>query len=170
MDFAALRRHYRGCCTKEDFHYTTEQLNDLTRDQVAEFLIKRGEAILDAKEKKYGSELMRELERICLLRNVDIKWMDHIDAMDQLRQGIYLRSYGQRDPVVEYRLEGFEMFDAMIESIREDAVHMLLTIEVRTQQAPSVSRWPSPPATPPCPPAAPGRPPPPPARCAAPSR
>ena len=136
-DFAALRRHYLGwLCTKEDFHYTTEQLNDLTRDQVAEFLIKRGEAILDAKEKKYGSELMRELERICLLRNVDIKWMDHIDAMDQLRQGIYLRSYGQRDPVVEYRLEGFEMFDAMIESIREDAVHMLLTIEVRTQQAP----------------------------------
>ena len=134
-DFAALRRHYLGwLCTPADFHYTTEQLNDLTREQVADFLIQRGNTILDAKEKKYGSELMRELERICLLRNVDVKWMDHIDAMDQLRQGIYLRSYGQRDPVVEYRIEGFEMFDAMVDSIREDTVRMLLTVQIRTEQ------------------------------------
>ena len=94
-------------------------------------------------EKKYGSNIMRELERMCLLRNVDTKWMDHIDAMDQLRQGIYLRSYGQRDPVVEYRLEGFEMFDSMIDSIKEDTVRMLLTIELKIQpqqQAPVVER------------------------------
>ena len=134
-DFAALRRHYLGWLAREtDFHYTTAQLEDLTKEQIAQVLIERGEAILEAKEKKYGSPLMRELERICLLRNVDTKWMDHIDNMDQLRQGIYLRGYGQRDPVIEYRIEGFEMFDEMIESIKEDAVRMLLTVEIRTEQ------------------------------------
>ena len=134
-DFAALRRHYLGWLAREtDFHYTTAQLEDLTKEQIAQVLIERGGAILEAKEKKYGSPLMRELERICLLRNVDTKWMDHIDNMDQLRQGIYLRGYGQRDPVIEYRIEGFEMFDEMIESIKEDAVRMLLTVEIRTEQ------------------------------------
>ncbi len=134
-DFAALRRHYLGWLAREtDFHYTTAQLEDLSKEQIAQVLIERGEAILEAKEKKYGSPLMRELERICLLRNVDTKWMDHIDNMDQLRQGIYLRGYGQRDPVIEYRIEGFEMFDEMIESIKEDAVRMLLTVEIRTEQ------------------------------------
>ena len=87
--------------------------------------------ILEAKEKKYGAPMMRELERICLLRNVDSKWMDHIDNMDQLKQGMGLRGYGQHDPVTEYRVEGFQMFDEMVATIREDAVHMLLTIEVR---------------------------------------
>ncbi len=134
-DFGGLRRHYQGLlCGKEDFRYTTAELGELDKQQVTGLLLERGNKILDAKEQKYGSLLMRELERICLLRNVDIKWMDHIDAMDQLRQGIYLRSYGQRDPVVEYRFEGFEMFDAMVESIREDSVRMLLTIEIREQQ------------------------------------
>lgn len=74
---------------------------------------------------------MRELERVILLRNVDLKWMDHIDAMDDLRRGIYLRSYAQHDPVVEYRMEGFDMFDRMIDSIREDTVHMLMTVKVQ---------------------------------------
>ena len=98
-------------------------------------LYKRGMDILTAKETKYGAQTMRELERICLLRNVDSKWMEHIDNMDQLKQGMGLRGYGQHDPVVEYRIEGFAMFDEMIASIREDAVHMLLTIEIRQQNA-----------------------------------
>ena len=131
-DFAALRRHYLGwLCLKTDFHYTTAELNDLNKQDVEDMLVDRALKVLHNKEQKYGSEIMRELERICLLRNVDLKWMDHIDSMDQLRQGIYLRSYGQRDPVVEYRFEGFEMFDAMVESIRQDAIRMLLTIELR---------------------------------------
>lgn len=67
-------------------------------------------------------ETMREMERVYLLKNVDTYWMDHIDAMEQLKQGIRLRAYGQRDPVVEYRFEGFDMFDEMIASIREDTV------------------------------------------------
>ena len=131
-DFAALRRHYMNwLCLPTDFNYTAEQLNNITREEIAKTLYDRGMNILEAKEKKYGSPLMRELERVCLLRNVDSKWMDHIDNMDQLKQGMGLRGYGQRDPIVEYRLEGFAMFDEMIASIREDAVHMLLTIELR---------------------------------------
>ena len=136
-DFAALRRHYLGwLCVESDFHYTTEQLNDLKREDVENMLLERGKKILAIKEQRYGAPIMREVERICLLRNVDLKWMDHIDNMDQLRQGIALRSYGQKDPVVEYRIEGFEMFDAMVESIREDTVKMLLTVELRTPEAP----------------------------------
>ena len=135
-DFAGLRRHFMNwLCLPTDFNYTTEQLGDLTKEGIADELYKRGMDILTAKEKRYGAKTMRELERICLLRNVDSKWMDHIDNMDQLKQGMGLRGYGQHDPVVEYRIEGFAMFDEMIASIREDAVHMLLTIEIRQQNA-----------------------------------
>ena len=135
-DFAGLRRHFMNwLCLPTDFNYTTEQLSDLTKDGIADELYKRGMDILTAKEKRYGAKTMRELERICLLRNVDSKWMEHIDNMDQLKQGMGLRGYGQHDPVVEYRIEGFAMFDEMIASIREDAVHMLLTIEIRQQNA-----------------------------------
>ena len=133
-DFAALRRHYLNwLCLPTDFNYTAEQLNDLKREDVAKVLYERGMSILESKEQKYGAPMMRELERICLQRNVDSKWMEHIDNMDQLKQGMSLRGYGQRDPIVEYRIEGFAMFDEMIATIREDAVHMLLTIEVRQQ-------------------------------------
>ena len=135
-DFAGLRRHFMNwLCLPTDFNYTTEQLSELTREGIADELYKRGMDILTAKEKRYGDKTMRELERICLLRNVDSKWMEHIDNMDQLKQGMGLRGYGQHDPVVEYRIEGFAMFDEMIASIREDAVHMLLTIEIRQQNA-----------------------------------
>ena len=135
-DFAGLRRHFMNwLCLPTDFNYTTEQLGDLTKEGIADELYKRGMDILTAKEKRYGAKTMRELERICLLRNVDSKWMEHIDNMDQHKQGMGLRGYGQHDPVVEYRIEGFAMFDEMIASIREDAVHMLLTIEIRQQNA-----------------------------------
>ena len=135
-DFAGLRRHFMNwLCLPTDFNYTTDQLSEISRESIADELYKRGMDILTAKEKKYGSATMRELERICLLRNVDSKWMEHIDNMDQLKQGMGLRGYGQHDPVVEYRIEGFAMFDEMIASIREDAVHMLLTIEIRQQNA-----------------------------------
>ena len=136
-DFSALRRHYMGwLCGEQDFRYSAEELKLPKREDVGQLLVSRAEGVLNAKEQRYGSSIMRELERICLLRNVDTKWMDHIDNMDQLRQGIALRSYGQHDPVVEYRVEGFEMFDAMVESIREDTVRMLLTVELRSAEAP----------------------------------
>lgn len=79
---------------------------------------------------------MRELERVVLLKNVDSKWMDHIDAMTELRNGIGLRAYGQYDPVVEYKREGFDMFDAMIDSIREDTVRMIFLAQACTREEP----------------------------------
>ena len=131
-DFGALRRHYQGWLTTDaDFRYTVADFDNISREGIADMLYNRGMQILHAKEVRYGAPLMRELERICLLKCVDRQWMDHIDNMDQLRQGIALRGYGQKDPVVEYRIEGFDMFDQMVDSIRESSVKMLLTIELR---------------------------------------
>ena len=131
-DFGALRRHYQGWLTTDaDFHYTVADYDSLSVQGIADLLYDRGMDILNDKEQRYGPQLMRELERICLLKCVDRQWMDHIDNMDQLRQGIALRGYGQKDPVVEYRIEGFDMFDQMVDSIRESSIKMLLTIEVR---------------------------------------
>ena len=131
-DVRALRRHYLGWLTTEgDFRYTEEERRNLNRQEIADTLYNRGLQILQGKEVRYGAPMMRELERICLLRSVDRLWMDHIDNMDQLRQGISLRGYGQKDPVVEYRIEGFDMFDEMIDSIREESIKMLLRIEIR---------------------------------------
>ncbi len=134
-DLEDLRDHYLGWLAKpDDFTYSDEELDKLSQGQVEELLLERAKTIIQAKEEKYGAELMRELERAVLLRNVDTKWMDHIDAMDELRKGIYLRGYAQRDPVVEYRLEGFDMFDAMVEAIREDTTKMILTVEIRNRE------------------------------------
>ena len=131
-DFGALRRHYQGWRTTDaDFHYTVADYDSLSQKGIADLLYDRGMQILQAKEVRYGAPVMRELARICLLKCVDRMWMDHIDNMDQLRQGIALRGYGQKDPVVEYRIEGFDMFDQMVDSIRESSIKMLLTIEVR---------------------------------------
>ncbi|MBP0974328.1 MAG: SEC-C domain-containing protein, partial [Oscillospiraceae bacterium] len=87
-------------------------------------------------EEQYGEQIIRELERVVMLKVVDTKWMAHIDDMQELKRGISLRSYGQKNPVVEYRYEGFDMFDAMIESIREDTVRTLLTIQIQGAQPP----------------------------------
>ena len=137
-DVRALRRHYLGWLTTDsDFRYTEAERRNLDRNEIADMLYNRGLQILQGKEVRYGAPMMRELERICLLRNVDRMWMDHIDNMDQLRQGITLRGYGQKDPVVEYRIEGFEMFDEVIDAIREGCIKMLLCIEVKqANQAP----------------------------------
>ncbi len=134
-NITGLREHYAGVLTTpDDLVYTTDELNELKKSDITEMLTDRAMAIYAAKEAEYGSETMRELERVILLKNVDSKWMDHIDAMDELKQGIYLRSMGQRDPVVEYRFEGFAMFDEMIAAIREDTVRMILTVRLNAQR------------------------------------
>ena len=127
-----LRDYYLGwMLTDGDLRYTKEEYASLTKADVSAALAERMEEVYASREEQFGSEIMRELERVALLRNVDLKWMDHIDAMSDLKQGIYLRSYAQHDPVVEYRIEGFDMFDQMIEAIREDTVKMLMTVRVK---------------------------------------
>ncbi len=129
-----LRESLMGVITRpEDLRYTKREREDLEKKDVTDFLQKRITELYEAKEQEVTPQIMRELERVVLLKNVDIKWMNHIDAMDELKKGIYLRSMGQRDPVVEYRFEGFAMYDEMIASIREDTIRMLLTVKVRVE-------------------------------------
>ncbi|MBQ9082070.1 MAG: preprotein translocase subunit SecA [Clostridia bacterium] len=129
---AAVREKYKGLLTTdEDLVYTPDELEDVDPSAVTEMLNDRAMAILDEREHEVGAEIMRELERVILLKNVDRLWIDHIDAMEELKRGIGLRAYAQRDPVVEYRMEGFDMFDAMINEIRGDTARMILTVRLR---------------------------------------
>ena len=122
-------------CIRDRF--TPSEVENLEADYVIDEIYKKAEAIYENREKVFGSPLMRELERVVLLKNVDTKWMDHIDAMEELKRGIRLRAYAQHDPVVEYRLEGFDMFDEMIAAIREDTARMMLTLRLQVQRAPA---------------------------------
>ena len=136
-DLPALREHYMGwMITPEEFQYTAEELENLEPSYLVQKLQERAHMIYEAREKVFGEKLMRELERVILLKNVDTLWMDHIDAMEELKRGIGLRAYAQHDPVVEYRLEGFEMFDEMIATIRENTARMLLTVQIRRKEEP----------------------------------
>ena len=136
-NLVGLRDHFQGWITEEDdLEYNEEDLAALTAQDITDALIEKAKELYQAKEDEYGSEVMRELERVVLLKVVDTKWMAHIDDMNELKKGIGLRAYGQQNPVVEYRYEGFEMFDAMVDSIREDTVRMLLTVRLQKNQAP----------------------------------
>ncbi len=128
-NLTGLKDYFLGWLTSnEDFKFEQEALEELKNTQIVDELKTRAHDIYTQKEQQFGADIMRELERSSLLRNVDEKWIEHIDAMHELKRGIHLRSYAQRDPVVEYRLEGFEMFDSMIAAIQEDTVKMLLMV------------------------------------------
>ena len=134
-NITGLRDHYLGFFTEPgDLEFTADELGGMEKKDIIELLYEKAVAKYEAKEQEIGPDRMREVERVVLLRNVDSKWMDHIDAMEELRKGIYLRSYAQRDPVVEYRIEGFDMFDEMVAAIREDTVKMLLTVRLRNPE------------------------------------
>ncbi|WP_352407957.1 preprotein translocase subunit SecA [Acetoanaerobium noterae] len=111
-------------------------VEDLTKESLKEIIKNEALRLYDEKEKLVGEERMRELERIILLQVVDSKWMDHIDAMDQLRQGIGLRAIGQEDPVRAYQIEGFDMFDEMIQSIQEETLNYIYGFQVRVEAQP----------------------------------
>ncbi|MDE7035277.1 MAG: preprotein translocase subunit SecA [Eubacteriales bacterium] len=128
---------FRGLfLTPDDLRFTPAECDDLTNDALANQMKDLAHAAYDRKEAELTPHVMRELERVILLKNVDMKWMDHIDAMTELRNGIGLRAYAQHNPVDEYKREGFDMFDGMIEAIREDTVRMLFLARVRTQEEP----------------------------------
>ncbi len=128
-DFAGLRGELMGyLCTDEDFNYSDEELAALTAEDVKSMLIERAEERIHEREEAFGEQQFREVERAILLRHVDSAWMDHIDAMDDLKGNIGLQAYAHRDPVTEYRMVGADMFDAMVAEIRDKTVRMLLTV------------------------------------------
>ena len=130
-----LRELFGGWLLKEgDLVYTTEEFQSLEEEDVLNTIKQRAAELYAAREAEYSPAIMRELERVMLLKSVDINWMEHIDAMDQLKQGINLRAYGQHNPVIEYRNEGFDMFSAMTDAIREQTARAVLTVKIRKDQ------------------------------------
>ena len=117
-----------------DLWLSDEELQKLNIEQLTDMVYEKAKDVYDQKEQAFGASVMRELERVFMLRTVDEFWMDHIDAMDDLRKGIGLRAYAQTDPVVAYKEEGYEMFEAMIAAIQQETARRLFL--VRLQQAP----------------------------------
>ena len=135
-NYQSLIEYYRGwvITDEEKYKLTTDELEGMEAEEIGQHIVDDALAIFKANEELLPAETIREMERVYLLKAVDTHWMDHIDAMDQLKSGIRLRSYGQHDPVVEYRLEGFDMFDEMIENIREDTMKMMLIMPKRVYE------------------------------------
>ena len=130
-----LREYFRGwICSDTDFNYTTDQKNSITQKDVIDSLKEMAAARYEKREAEFGSDTMREMERVVLLSSVDVNWMDHIDAMDQLRQGIGLRAYGQHDPVVAYRNESADMFNAMNDEIKDRTAKLTLSVMIRREE------------------------------------
>ena len=110
---------------------TRDAVSNLSKNGLKQELKQKAVKLYEAKETEFPEpEMIREAERVILLKVIDRKWMSHIDDMDQLRQGIGLQAYGQRDPLVEYKLNGYEMFDAMTEGVREDTVKLLMHLKI----------------------------------------
>ena len=137
---AEFKNHYQGLIPdKKDYKYTADELKDINLDEWKEELINTAISIYEEKDKLFANvegmpeNAMREVEKVILLQNIDKKWMDHLDDMDELRDYIGLNSYAQRDPVAMYRIQGSEIFDQMILDIRESTVRQLLSVMPRKQ-------------------------------------
>jgi len=136
--FDEFKNHYLGLLTdKKNFVYTEEELASINKDEWREELVERAMEIYESKDALFAAKegmpenAMREVEKVILLQNVDKKWMDHLEAMDDLKEYIGLNSYAQRDPVAMYRLEGADMFDQMVDDIKEDTVRQILAVAPR---------------------------------------
>ena len=141
INVSALLTEIRNTFGSEVYEATKDFINKNSKDSISiiEELKEQSHKQYSIKEQVVGAEGLRELERVVMLKVVDQKWMDHIDSMDELKNGIGLRAYGQKDPVVQYRLEGFDMFEQMIEDIKIDVVKMLMNLrkqeEARREEA-----------------------------------
>lgn len=135
-NFQSLVDYYDGWIIRDNskYNFDMDDLEDMETDEIKKMLIDDALEIYKENEELLPEETMREMERVYLLKSVDTHWMDHIDNMEQLKAGIRLRSYGQHDPVVEYRLEGFDMFDEMIASIHEDTIKLMLRMPKRVYE------------------------------------
>ncbi|MDO5294310.1 MAG: preprotein translocase subunit SecA [bacterium] len=130
-DIASLNQELLPVIPIEPVHLTKEQLNTISKDQLIQQIKEEAVKFYEEKETEFPEpEAIREIERVILLKVIDNKWMAHIDDMDQLRQGIGLQAYGQRDPLVEYKFAGYEMFDEMIEAISMDTVRALMHVRI----------------------------------------
>ena len=138
--FDEFRNHYLGLLTdKNNFNYTTEELKSIDKEEWKEELVNRALEIYHSKDALFASvpglkeDAMREVEKVILLQNVDKKWMDHLEAMDELKEYVGLNSYAQRDPVAMYRIQGADLFDQMVDDIKEDTVRQILSVVPRPQ-------------------------------------
>ena len=133
-DLAAIRTEYLGLLTTPaDFDYSEEELRHLKKEDVIELLCQRALERYEEKEELFGTDTYREIERAVLLQNVDRNWMEHIDAMDDLKGSVGMQSYAQRDPLNVYRMEGADMFDAMVADIRSRTVRMVLSVSPKAE-------------------------------------
>ncbi|MBP5427467.1 MAG: preprotein translocase subunit SecA [Clostridiales bacterium] len=131
-DWRGIILNFEGIFLNQgEFKIDPEEQVKFTKESLKDYLVEIAIKKYEQKEEEITPELMREFERVVLLRTVDEKWMDHIDAMDQLRQGIYLRGYAQRDPVIEYKFEGFEMFEEMVKSIQEESIKIVMHSKIQ---------------------------------------
>jgi preprotein translocase subunit SecA len=136
-DFDGLRTHYKGVLTKDsDFRYSQTELNDLERDSILDLLCERILRVYKEKEELCGAEAFRETERSILLKIVDIAWMRHLDVMDDLKGSVGLQAYAQRDPITEFRVQGAELFENMIEDIRQNTARAILSLTPQLQPVP----------------------------------
>lgn len=131
-----FRNYFIGLIAGSLLELEDDELKKVDRKELGDQIKEKVHQLYAKREEELSENITRELERVVLLKEVDTKWMDHIDAMDELKKGITLRSYGQKDPVVEYRIEGFDMFDEMIAGIREETVKILLLAPFRKPNAP----------------------------------
>lgn len=131
-DYSGLIEYCTGFFAPEG-RLSQAELEKLSREELQEELLKAAEEAYDSREVLFGEASMRELEKVVMLKVVDGKWMEHLDHMDMLREGIGLRAYGQRDPLIEYKIEAYDMFQQMIENIQEDIVKYIFRVNIVTQ-------------------------------------
>ena len=120
--------------TNQGVRLGAQDLSGKTREEIRELLLSQVTAAYEERERAIGEEQMRELERLILLRVMDSKWMEHLRAMDDLREGIVLRAYGQRDPLMEYKFEAYEMFQAMLQEMQEDVIQLLFRVRLVSEE------------------------------------
>ncbi|MDQ3615972.1 MAG: preprotein translocase subunit SecA [Actinomycetota bacterium] len=137
--WAALKTLYPISLKRADVEYAAGGRDGMTREELLAGLKADAQAAYDAREETFGEEVMRELERRVVLSVLDRKWREHLYEMDYLREGIGLRAYSQRDPLVEYQREGFDMFAAMMDGIKEESVGYLFNLEVQVDEEPAVT-------------------------------
>ena len=125
----------KGLATKYAWLVTESEIDDVDdTEEITELLLNKAQDIYDARKEEYGEDMVKEIERVGLLKNVDMRWMDHIDAMDQLKRSMGLMGYGQKDPVIVFRDQGLDMFEEMTNGIREGTVDFVLQARIRKEE------------------------------------